>query len=82
MGKDGIAAQFHRCKKIENYLLGRPTLVRALELQIYRRHVDNPEDLGARLEQRLYATTNPMRVDCSGQLVASYCEFHRHKGKD
>ncbi|MCY3789410.1 MAG: hypothetical protein OXH63_11545, partial [Gemmatimonadetes bacterium] len=38
--------------------------------------------LGSRLDQRLYAITNPMRADCGGQLVASYCEFHKHKGKD
>ncbi|MDD9960490.1 MAG: AAA family ATPase [Gammaproteobacteria bacterium] len=81
MGEDGIAAHFHRRKEIENYLLGRPPLVRALKLQMRRKHIDAPEDLGAILDQRLHAITNPMRADCGGQLVASYCEFHKRSGK-
>ena len=82
MRKEGIVAHFHHRKEIENYLLDRPSLARALERQMRRKHIDTPSDLGASLEKRLDAITTPMRGDCYGHLEANYCRFHAHSGKD
>lgn len=82
MRKEGIVAHFHHRKEIENYLLDRPSLARALERQMRRKQVDIPSDLGTKLDKRLDAITKPMRADCYGQLVANYQRYHKHSGKD
>lgn len=82
MREDDVIAHFHCRKEIENYLLCRPVLVRALKAQMRRKRVEAPTDLEVRLDQALDTITKPMRATCSGQLVANYCRFHEHSGRD
>lgn len=82
MQDDDVAAHFHCRKEIENYLLCRTALVRALSTQMRRKRVEAPTDLAVRLDQALETITKPLRADCSGQLVANFCRFHKHSGKD
>lgn len=82
MREDDVIAHFHCREEIENYLLCRPALVRALKAQMRRKRVEAPTDLEVRLDQALDTITKPMRATCSGQLVANYCRFHEHSGRD
>ena len=82
MQEDDVVAHFHSRKEIENYLLCRPALVRALRAQMRRKHVEAPSNLEVRLDQALDTITKPMRAACSGQLVTNYCRFRAHSGTD
>ena len=82
MQEDDVVAHFHGRKEVENYLLCRPALIRALRAQMRRKHVEAPSNLEVRLDQALDTITKPMRAACSGQLVTNYCRFHEHSRKD
>ena len=82
MEREGVLVHFHGQKEIENYLLCRHALCRAVKKPVRRRTGHEPLDVEAILDLAFEAVTAPLRAQCSGQYVARYCDFHRPHGKD
>ncbi|MCY4109455.1 MAG: AAA family ATPase [Chloroflexi bacterium] len=77
-------AHFHDRKEIENYLLSREILERAVQRAIEERARRTGEQLEVCLDidDTLESITEELESECSGQYIGKYCAYFKSTGKD